>query len=84
MSDGLSKTLCDVGIDDMDPQTWRTMSVEQRHAWLHHWGQRGHVCFTCESCDFPVCFGGAHCENCDEEYFKRLRERQSAQEAGHE
>lgn len=70
----LSKAVLDTGIDDMTPAVWRTLSRRQRRAWFEHWQQRGHFCFTCVRCDFPVAFGGAPCEVCDEGWFARRRE----------
>lgn len=55
----------DVGINDMTPELWRSMLVEEKRAWKNYWKTKGQVSFSCLSCGFPTVAGQVSCESCN-------------------
>ncbi len=60
--------LHNVGVNDMTPDVWRSMSKAEQDAWHDHQKTCYAICML--GCGFPVHFPGAPCEACEPDEFK--------------
>ncbi len=53
-----------VGIDDMSPELWNSMTLVERYVWRKWWNIQGRFNFGCLLCGYPTASGQCGCDAC--------------------